>query len=433
MLTTRLAANRALRVVSQTTTSKYKRAAKSLLCIGCELGVGQIFEGAVLHSGGRARVTARLIDVRTDRSRWGATYDFIVKNDLDLQEASVRAMIRDSAVYLDSKPSWTGIGGSGISAEADLLYHTGCYYLNKRTEKALFKAVECFQRAIVVSPENAAAYAGLARTFIVLAYYGPYLPREVHGKAKAAALRAIKLDPTQADAHAVLAYCNMLYGWNWRKAEAGFRKAIALDPCSVTAHQWYGDFLVAMKRHDESIEEMRRARELEPFSMQVNSDLGWAMLYANQYDEAIAQYRRVLEMEPKFWLAHWGLGLAYSQLGMFEEAIENLGEACNITEGTPSVVGAFGHALAVSGKKNEALQVLADLRRRAQHRYVPAYDMATVTWGLGDVMQTMSWLDQACSERSAYLVNLGVDLRFTKLRCLQPVRRVERLIGLCSS
>ena len=217
-------------------------------------------EGAVLHSGGRARVTARLIDVRTDRSRWGATYDFIVKNDLDLQEASVRAMIRDSAVYLDSKPSWTGIGGSGISAEADLLYHTGCYYLNKRTEKALFKAVECFQRAIVVSPENAAAYAGLARTFIVLAYYGPYLPREVHGKAKAAALRAIKLDPTQADAHAVLAYCNMLYGWNWRKAEAGFRKAIALDPCSVTAHQWYGDFLVAMKRHDESIEEMRRAR-----------------------------------------------------------------------------------------------------------------------------------------------------------------------------
>jgi TolB-like protein/Tfp pilus assembly protein PilF len=433
LLSTRLAANRSLRVVSQTTSGKYKNLATSLPNIGRELGVGHILEGGVLCSGRRVRVTVRLIDASTDRSRWGATYDFQARDDLDLQDRAVRAMIRDSAAYLGPKARWGKVPDFESAVEVDLLYNTGCYFLNKRTEKALFKAIEYFQRAIAAAPESAAAYAGLARTYTVLAYYGPYLPREVHSKARAAAQQALKLDPGQADAHAVLAYCNMLYGWNWRKAEAGFRKAIAFDPCSVTAHQWYADFLVAMKRHDEAIEEMRRACALDPFSMQVNSDLGWSLLYANQCDKAINQYRHVLEMDPNFWLAHWGLGLAYGQTGMLKEAIDSLGEACDITEGTPSVVAAFGHALGASGEKNDALQVLSDLNRRAQHRYVPAYDLATVAWGLGDVSQTMSWLDQACNERSAYLVNLGVDTRFTKLRCLQPARRVERLIGLSSS
>jgi tetratricopeptide (TPR) repeat protein len=255
----------------------------------------------------------------------------------------------------------------------------------------------------------------------------------MHSKAKAAAQKAIRLDATQADAHAVLAYCSMLYGWNWAKAEAGFRKALDINPCSVAAHQWYADFLTAVKRHDEAIEEIRRARELDPLSIQINADLGWILLNANRHHQAIDQYRQVLEMEPDSWLAHWGLGLAYGENGLFKEAIDSLEEAIRITEGTPAVLAALGHVLAVSGRKNEALQVLSDLHQRARHRYIPAYDMATVTWGLGDVTQTMSWLNQACSERSAYLVNLEVDSRFKKLRSLQPVHGVARLMGLCSS
>jgi TolB-like protein/tetratricopeptide (TPR) repeat protein len=432
LLTSRLSANRSLRVVSGTTSMKYKRTAKSVPKIGRELGVGQVFEGGIFYAGGRVRVTARLIDVATDQSRWGATYEFEVQDSLDLQDRAVRAMIRDSAMHLASGLPPEQATGFAATTEDELLYRKGCYYFDRRTEKALFKAMDCFAKAIAAAPGNAAAYAGLARTYTVLGYYGPFQPREMHSKARAAALQAIRLDEAQPEAHAVLAYCSMLYGWNWRKAEAGFKRALALDPCCVTAHQWYADFLTAVKRHDEAIEEMRRALELDPLSAQVHSDLGWTLLHANQNDQAIAQYRQVLELEPDFWWTHWGLGLAYGQMGMLQEAIDSLEKANRITEGMPVVSAALGYVLAASGRRNSALRVLSDLRQRARHRYIAAYDMATVTWGLGDVTQTMLWIDQACGERSAYLVNLQVDSRFKKLRMLQPVGGVTRLMGLGS-
>ena len=140
-------------------------------------------------------------------------------------------MIRDSAIHLGSRLQREEVPGFPVTTEADVLYHKGCYYLNKRTEQGLFKAIECFERAIAAAPGNASAYAGLAGAYTILGYYGPFLPREMHSKAKAAAQKAITLDATQADAHAVLAYCSMLYGWNWVKAEAGFRKALDLDSC----------------------------------------------------------------------------------------------------------------------------------------------------------------------------------------------------------
>jgi adenylate cyclase len=432
LLTTRFSANRSLRVVSRTTSMNYKHLAKTLQGIGRELAVDLVFEGGVSYAGGRARITARLIDALTDQSRWGATYEFEMRDYFDLQDRAVRAIVRDSAIHLGSPLQRESVPGFAVTTDAEMFYNRGCYYLNKRTEKSLFKAIECFERAIAALPGNASAYAGLARAYTILGYYGPFLPREMHHKAKAAAQKALRLDARLADAHAVLAYCSMLYGWNWVKAEAGFRNALELDPRSVTAHQWYADFLTTVKRHDEAIEEMRRACELNPLSILMKTDLGWILLQANRDDQAIDQYRQVLEVEPDSWLAHWGLGLAYGQNGLFQEAIDSLEEAIRITEGTPAVLAALGHVLGASGRKNNALRVLSNLHQRARNRYVPAYDMATVTWGLGEVTQTMSWLNRACSERSAYLVNLEVDSRFKKLRSLQPVHGITRLIGLCS-
>ncbi|MGH9827937.1 MAG: tetratricopeptide repeat protein, partial [Blastocatellia bacterium] len=269
--------------------------------------------------------------------------------------------------------------------------------------------------------------------YTVLGYYGSFSPREIYSRAKVATQKTLHLDPALADAHATRAYGMMLYEWDWVAAERGFKKAIEFDPLSVAAHQWYADFLTSMKRHDEAIEQIQLARELDPLSLQINTDVAWVLLHANHYDQAIAQYRQVLEMDEDFGLAHWGLGLAYERSGMFPEAFNSLEKASRITERTPAIVAALGHAYATSGRKSEGPKVLSKLREIATHRYVPAYDMATISFALGDFGQTISWLGRACRERSAYLVNLAVYSRFEKLRRMQSVQDVARQVGLATS
>jgi len=317
-----------------------------------------------------------------------------------------------------------------VAAASNAAYLQGRYYLNRRTEKDLNQAIECFDRAIGDASNDALAYAGLADAYILsYCHSGRQRPWEMCARAKAAAHKALQLDDGLADAHATLAYCSMLSDWNWDAAEMGFRKAIELNPHCVAAHQWYADLLTAVGRHDEAIEQIQMASELDPLSVQVNADVGWILLYANSHDRAIEQYQRVLAIDGDFFLAHWGLGLAYAQVGMFSEAIDSLEEANRVTERTPTMLAALAHVLARSGRKNSALQVLSELRDLATRRYISAYDMATIACSLGDQGQAISWLERACSERSPYLAYLQVDSRFKTLRILPPSRGVMRRIG----
>lgn len=430
LLTTYLSTNSALRVASRTTTLRYRSTDKAVPRIAKELGVDRVLEGAVAHSGRRVRVTARLIDPSTDCNEWVGCYEAELRDYLDVQDQLALAVTRDTAAYLTPSVREQIVPNHPRFAEDNSAYLQGRYFLNRRTEKDLSRAIQCFDRAISDAPRDALGYAGLADAYILsYCHGGLHKPREMYTQAKEAAHQALQLDDGLADAHATLAYCTMLSDWNWDVAEKGFRKAIELNPHCVSAHQWYADLLTAVERHDEAIEQIEMASRLDPLSVQVNADVGWILLYANRQDQAIERYQQVLEMDGDFFLAHWGLGLAYAQVGMFPEAIESLEKAIQVTERTPTMLAALAHVFARSGKKNSALQVYSELCDLATRRYISAYDMATIAWSLGDQGQAIAWLERACRERSPYLAYLQVDSRFQNLRVLPPSRSVMRRIG----
>jgi TolB-like protein/Tfp pilus assembly protein PilF len=429
LLITYLSANPSLHVVSRTTTVRYKSSDKTLPAIARELGADRILEGAVSHSAKQVRITARLVDPSTDRNQWAVCYDAEMRDSLELQNDIASALTRDTFVQLSRWLKHPVVAGlSGFEGNAG--YLEGRYYMNRRTAPDLEKAIQCFTCSLAESPDDAWAYAGLAEAYVLsYCHYGRDNPCEMYTRAKAMAHKALELDNKLAEAHAALAYCNMLSEWNWSLAERGFRKAIALNPHCVDAHQWYADLLTAVKRHDEAIEHIQLASELDPHSIQLQADVGWILLYANRHDQAIEQYRRVLEMDGDFFLAHWGLGLAYAQVGMFIEAVSSLEKAVRVTKKMPTMLAALAHVLAGSGEKDGALQMFSELRELSRRRYISAYDMATIACSLGDQGQAISWLERACGERSPYLAYFQVDSRFNRLRALSPSQRVLRRIG----
>jgi Flp pilus assembly protein TadD len=269
----------------------------------------------------------------------------------------------------------------------------------------------------------------LARTYVLLGSSGPQQPLEMYRRAKLAAETALALDDNCADAHAALACCSMYSEWNWESAEVSFQRAFELDPLSATAHMWYADFLTAIRRHDEAMAHIRMARELDPLSPQISADVAWVLLYAGFFREAVEEYRRLVTIDPDFSPTHWGLGIAYSRVGRFAEAADSLREAIACSGRSPSMLAALGHVLAQSGKKSEARDVLTQLRELSASRYVSAYDMAIVTWGIGDLEQTVGWLNKACRERPTEMVYLAVDPRFEEFRALEDARQLTRRFG----
>jgi len=430
LLITYLSASKSLHVVSRTTSVRYKTTDKPLPAIARELHADRVLEGSVSHSARQVRITARLVDPATDRNEWAACYEAEMGDYLELQNDVASALSRDTFLHLIPRLDWRNDAGRHGYGESNMLYLQGRYYLNRRTERDLQQAITCFNRAIAHAPEGALAYAGLAEACVLsYCHYGRDMPSTLYTRAKAMARKALELDNSLAEAHAALAYCSMLSDWNWAVAERGFQRAIALNPHCVDAHQWYADLLTALERHDEAIQQIRLASELDPLSVQLQADVGWILLYANRHDEAIEQYRRVLKMDDDFFLANWGLGLAYAQLGMFAEAVSSLEKAVRVTGNMPTMLAALAHVLAGSGERDGALQVFSELRDLSTHRYISAYDMATIACSLGDQRQAISWLDKACRERSPYLAYLQVDSRFRQLRALSPSKALLRRIG----
>jgi TolB-like protein/Tfp pilus assembly protein PilF len=430
LLITYLSASKSLHVVSRTTSVRYKTTDKPLPAIARELRADRVLEGAVSHSAGQVRITARLVDPATDRNEWAACYEAEMRDYLDLQNEVASALTRDTFLHLTPRLNRQTVAGRHGFGESNVLYLQGRYYLNRRTERDLQQAITCFNRAIAQAPEDALAYAGLAEAYVLsYCHYGRDKPWTLYTQAKAMARKALELDNSLAEAHAALAYCSMLSEWNWSTAERGFQRAIALNPHCVDARQWYADLLTALQRHDEAIHQIRLASELDPLSVQLQADVGWILLYANRQDEAIEQYRRVLEMEGDFFLANWGLGLAYAQVGMLAEAVSSLEKAVRVTEKMPTMLAALAHVLAGSGEKDGASQLFSELRELSTHRYISAYDMATIACSLGDQGEAISWLEKACRERSPYLAYLQVDSRFKPLRALSPSKALFRRIG----
>src|SRR5438445_1592553 len=297
-------------------------------------------------------------------------------------------------------------------AEAYQLYLKGRYYWNQGTVDGYKKSIEYLQQAIAKDPKYAVAYAGLADAYLFLGSFWV----EAISEAKAAALRAMQLDPTLGEAHVALGHIKLWLDWDWPAAEAEFKRGIDLDPNSALAHNEYAMYLAAAGRVGDSLAELTRARELDSGSPIVNTNLGWSLLYARRGPQAVDQFRQTVQIDPNYVSARWGLGVAYAQEGLYSEAIAELKQAVELSDRSPALIGHLGYAYGRSGSTADATATIAELRRLAERQYVPSSSVALVYAGLENKAMTLEWLERAYQEHDFSLVFVQVAPWFETVR-----------------
>jgi TolB-like protein/DNA-binding winged helix-turn-helix (wHTH) protein/Tfp pilus assembly protein PilF len=413
-----LAKIRSLRVISRTSSMEYKDTHKTLSQIARDLNVDAVVEGTVLRSGNQVRITAELVQVATDRHLWAETYESPLGDVLGLQSQVASAIVNEIRVNLTAEEQQRLASTRSVSGESYENYLKGRYYWNKRSKEGLTKAIEYFQLAIEKDPNYALAYAGLADCYSIIgsAIVGTVPSQDVAPKARAAAVKALQLDDTLAEAQTSLATVRFNYDWDWAGAVSGFQRSIELNPSYATAYQRYSLYLMAMGRTKESLVQMTRARELDPLSISMNFSLGWRLYMARKYDQAIEQLQNTLEMDPNFALPRMVLGQAYEQKQAFPQALGELQKAVSISHDSPQMLGALGHAYGASGNRSEAEKVLAKLMEQSEKQYVSPFYVAIVYVGLAQNDKAVDWLEKAYRDRSNAVIFSKVDPQLDPLR-----------------
>ena len=421
-----------VRVLARSTMFRFKGKDADPQAVGKQLGVDAVLTGRVVQVGDSLSVQADLVDVSDGSQVWGERYSRKASDILVVQEDIARELVGKLRFRLSREQQERVTKRYTQNPEAYQLYLRGRYFWNKRTQEGMSKGIEHFRQAINADPGYALAHAGLADSYNFLGAFGIAVlpPREAMPEAKAAALRAVEIDGSLAEARASLAFVRLYYDWDWAEAEREFRRAIELNPNYAQAHQWYSHLLMARGRTAESISEAKRAVELDPLSLPANMNVGWQYHWARQPDPAVEHLRKLLEMDANFEQGRWGLGLAYEQKGMFEEAAEEFREAAALSGGSPVYLAALGRSYALGGKKAEAVRVRDELEGKSKLRYVPPYWMATLYASLGEKDQAFRWLGKAYEERSGGLIWLGVDSRLDGLRSDQRFQDLMRKVGI---
>ena len=413
-----LAKIRSLHVISRSTAMTYKGTRKPLSEIARELNVDAVVEGTVMRVGSRVRITAELVQVSTDHHLWADTYESQMGDVLALQNRVSAAIVNEIRINLTPEERERLAKTPAVAPEAYENYLKGLYYWNKRSDENLTRAIGYFERATQLDPNYALAYAGLSDCYAIISaeIFGTMPASEAAPKARAAAVRALELDPTLAEAQTSLATEKFNYEWDWSGAAQGFERAIGLNPSYATAYQRYSLYLIAMGRAQDSFAQIQKARALDPLSLSINFSLGWRLYMARQYDAAITQLKDTLEMDPSYELPHLVAGQAYEQKGNYALAIPELRKAVELSRGTPLMVSALAHAYARSGNRAEAEKLLAQLQAKSMNQYVSPYYFAIVCVGLGRTEEALDWLEKAFGDRSNGLVFLKVEPELDDLR-----------------
>lgn len=420
-----------LRVIARTTSMRFKGLRPSVAELRRELDVQSLLEGTVRKSGNRIRIAVRLVDTGSEEPLWGETYDreladvFVIQREIANRVArSLRIRTREGAVAV---PASTG---ALPPVDAYTLYLQGRFQYNLRSEAGLHRALTLFEGALAKDPKFSLALVGLADSYASLALLEVVAPTEAFPRARAAAEKALALDPGLAEAHTSLGLARFQYERDWEGAEVELRRGIELNPNYPPAHQFYADYLKAMGRFDEALEEMGRALELDPLSLTINTGLGHVLYLARRFDDSIQQYRKSLEMDPKFATAHLWFGRPYLQKGMFDEAIAEVRHAVELTGGSTISLAVLGHAYASAGRTAEAEEILGRLLKRAQETYLPSYWIGLLYTGLGRSETALEWLEKAYEQRSSWLVWIKVEPRFDPLRALPRFQLLMRRMRL---
>jgi eukaryotic-like serine/threonine-protein kinase len=424
---TRLSKIRDLKVISRTSTQRFKSAPKSLPEIAKQLGVENILEGTIQKAEAQVRVNVQLINARSDSHLWAEEYDRKL-TDVFVVESEIAKAIADTLQAKLSGSEQRAIATRPTeNPEAHQLYLKGTFFSNKRTGPDLRTAIDYFKEAIGKDPNYALAYAGLADAYALLSLFGGEGPQQTAPQAKAAARKALELEDALPEAHNSLGLVLALHDFDFAQSKKEFERAIELNPNYATAHHQFGNMNLAMVgEFDRAIAEGKRAVELDPLSLIINADLGQNFLLARRYDEAIDQLRKTLAMDPRFYYARWSLGEALQLSGQLRQAMAEYEKAAEITD-DPIVLAMLAQGYAKTDQHEKARDLLSQLELLAAYRHVGPFTFALIHLGLGDKEKAIDELERAYRERA----DLGiVGIKVEPL--LDPLRghpRFERLLA----
>jgi eukaryotic-like serine/threonine-protein kinase len=403
-----------LRVSPASSVMRYKGKEFDAQKIAAELGVRTVMSGRLVQRGDNLTIRVELIDVVNNKTIWGEQYERKMSDLLATQREIATAIAEKLQLKLSGEDAKGLTKKYTESNEAYQLYLKGRFQWNKRTGDSLKQAAEFYKQAIEQDPGFALAYSGLAETYVLFSTYDVASSVDSKPQAKAAALRALELDESLAEAHTALGWYFILFEWNWAGGEKELRRAIELNPDYATAHQWLGELLVYMKRFDEGLAEMKRARELDPLSPIIATVDALMNFYARRYDESIAASNRALSLHPNFGLAYSGLCWAYSAKSMKETiaACRKAREMNNDAFDTGFLAFVLGRA----GQLDEARRLLDELKAESAKRYVPSYAIAIAHLGLNEKEEALVWLEKEIAERGYWATTYAVAPELDDLR-----------------
>ena len=401
---------RALKVISRTSVMPFKKRGRSLREIGATLGATALVDGSVRRIGDRVRIVAQLVDADTDRHLWAETYDrdltdiFAIQTDVALHIAAAL----EAELTVDER---TRIGGEPTSdLRAYQLYLKGRYAFIDFTPEALRRAIGFYGRAIERDPSYALAHASLAMAVAELAEAGAIAPDVARRQATDAAREALRLEPGLGEAHCAMGYVHSLWEFDWPAAEAAFRRAVELCPNSADAWDLFGRLYSARERYDEALVMQRRAQELDPLAHRL--DVASTLLRAGRYAEAAAEASRAVEVDPEHDRAHATLGWAHLKEGRVAEGLAEIERAVALAPDNTQWLAQLGQALALTGRPDDAREIL----RRLEERDASPYHLAFVHTGLGDHERAIDMLERAYEMRGGAIYGLRGSFLFAPLR-----------------
>ena len=395
---------------------RFNRLDQDVLQVGSELGVDSILDGTIQTSGDRIRIAARLVSTSDGKQLWTQTFDEKFTDIFTIQDLISTKVLAALTLTLSGDQQKRLTRHETANIEAYQLYMQGRFHSSHLVLPEAQKGLAYFQQAIALDPNYALAYVGIAEANIKFALSGDVPPYDTMPKAKAAALKAVELDPGVPEVQAILGQIAFWFDHDWNEAEMRYDRALELDPNNAAANFYYAHLSSNLGKHADALRLGRRARELDPLSLIVNSAEGQFLFFAGKPDEAVARLNKTLELDPNFWHAHLVLSAIYAEGSNFAEAVTEAEKAALTSGGNSQAIALKAYALARSGKMAEARSILSEMQKLSATRYIPAYNFAIVHNALGDTEKALDQLEIAFKENNVLMVFLKVDPKWNNLR-----------------
>ena len=406
----------ALRVISRTSAMRFKGIHPPLSEIARELRVDGVVEGSALRAGDRVRITVQLVDVASDRSLWAKSYERGLSDILALQSEVAHAIADEIRIQVTPDERARLRSKGAVNPAAHVAYLQGSFLWNRFTGESVKEAIRRYEEALAIDPNYAAAYAGLADSYVMLANHHILPPREGYSLGRKAAERGLSLDESLAELHTSLGWIHRLFDWDWPAAERESLRAVQLNPGYAFGRSRYALLLSGMGRHEEAIAEAQRAHELDPLNLLTYTVVGDTLFYARRFDRSVVPYRKCLELDPTFGAAHTDLARSLEHLGRADEAIEEFVRGTAGPDGQSRPSSGLAILYARAGRQDDARSTLESVQALAQKQFVSPYGIASYYAVIGDNDRALDWLEKAYAERDGTLVWLKVHPRLDGLR-----------------